>query len=128
MQRRRDRINEKMRALQELIPRCNKVCHVYDFSLYFHLALRIVFPDLVITLSQLTLCIFLSLSQTRLQCWMKQLSTWSHFSCKFRYVFAYSQWYVRLYSLSKDVRFTTISKAVPWNVLMGIVLLSNIVV
>lgn len=25
MQRRRDRINEKMRALQELIPRCNKV-------------------------------------------------------------------------------------------------------
>jgi len=25
MQRRRDRINEKMRALQELIPNCNKV-------------------------------------------------------------------------------------------------------
>lgn len=25
VQRRRDRINEKMRALQELIPRCNKV-------------------------------------------------------------------------------------------------------
>lgn len=25
MQRRRDRINEKMKALQELIPRCNKV-------------------------------------------------------------------------------------------------------
>jgi len=26
LQRRRDRINEKMRALQELIPNCNKVC------------------------------------------------------------------------------------------------------
>jgi len=25
MQRRRDRINERMRALQELIPNCNKV-------------------------------------------------------------------------------------------------------
>jgi hypothetical protein len=25
LQRRRDRINEKMRALQELIPNCNKV-------------------------------------------------------------------------------------------------------
>lgn len=27
MQRRRDRINEKMRALQELLPHSNKVCH-----------------------------------------------------------------------------------------------------
>lgn len=26
LQRRRDRINEKMRALQELVPHCNKVC------------------------------------------------------------------------------------------------------
>jgi phytochrome-interacting factor 3 len=25
LQRRRDRINEKMRALQELVPHCNKV-------------------------------------------------------------------------------------------------------
>jgi phytochrome-interacting factor 3 len=28
-QRRRDRINEKMRALQELIPNCNKVAHIF---------------------------------------------------------------------------------------------------
>jgi hypothetical protein len=27
LQRRRDRINEKMRALQELIPNCNKVLY-----------------------------------------------------------------------------------------------------
>jgi hypothetical protein len=27
LQRRRDRINEKMRALQELIPNCNKARH-----------------------------------------------------------------------------------------------------
>lgn len=32
MQRRRDRINEKMKALQELIPRCNKVN--LHFSVY----------------------------------------------------------------------------------------------
>ena len=29
MQRRRDRINEKMRALQELIPHCNKVSRLH---------------------------------------------------------------------------------------------------
>ncbi|MFS7902376.1 putative transcription factor bHLH family [Helianthus anomalus] len=29
--RRRDRINEKMKALQELIPRCNKVREIYVF-------------------------------------------------------------------------------------------------
>jgi hypothetical protein len=29
MQRRRDRINEKMKALQELIPHCNKVLITY---------------------------------------------------------------------------------------------------
>lgn len=29
MQRRRDRINEKMRALQELIPNCNKVYFIF---------------------------------------------------------------------------------------------------
>ena len=46
MQRRRDRINEKMRALQELIPRCNKVYHVYDFPLYLHLPLTICFSCL----------------------------------------------------------------------------------
>lgn len=36
MQRRRDRINEKMKALQELIPRCNKVTffiYIYIFYL-----------------------------------------------------------------------------------------------
>jgi len=33
VQRRRDRINEKMKALQELIPRCNKV--VYDLLYEF---------------------------------------------------------------------------------------------
>lgn len=33
VQRRRDRINEKMKALQELIPRCNKV--VYDIFYKF---------------------------------------------------------------------------------------------
>lgn len=32
-QRRRDRINEKMRALQELIPNCNKVGNCTSISL-----------------------------------------------------------------------------------------------
>lgn len=35
-QRRRDRINEKMRALQELIPNCNKV-DVLNYSLLDYL-------------------------------------------------------------------------------------------
>lgn len=37
VQRRRDRINEKMRALQELIPRCNKVITPNSFCLCFFL-------------------------------------------------------------------------------------------
>lgn len=43
-QRRRDRINEKMKALQELIPRCNKVLasslnslQYIEHIVYFHL-------------------------------------------------------------------------------------------
>jgi len=37
LQRRRDRINEKMKALQELIPRCNKVrsTELLNFSVPF---------------------------------------------------------------------------------------------
>ena len=35
VQRRRDRINEKMRALQELIPRCNKVVYDLFFEVLF---------------------------------------------------------------------------------------------
>jgi hypothetical protein len=39
LQRRRDRINEKMRALQELIPNCNKV-GFFPFPFYIFASLR----------------------------------------------------------------------------------------
>lgn len=37
LQRRRDRINEKMKALQELIPRCNKVNLDFIFLGYYYI-------------------------------------------------------------------------------------------
>jgi len=52
MQRRRDRINEKMKALQELIPRCNKVNRIINF------------PSISISLFSMTLFWFYLLSNS----------------------------------------------------------------
>lgn len=64
-----------MKALQELIPCCNKVLTSSLNCFVHHRKFVVDFISLLST----------NFSQTKLQCWMKQLSTLNHCNCKYRY-------------------------------------------
>ena len=80
-QRRRNRINEKIKALQKLIPNSNKVTMWVFSRNCFHWAW---FLDSVLW------CSFLH-RQIRLPCWMKPLNIWSSFNYKYRWVSCFNQ-------------------------------------
>jgi len=71
MQRRRDRINEKMRALQELIPNCNRV-ELYFLVLTSQLEYKADFYFYTRFLGYHDFCDCMCIRWIKLRCWMRR--------------------------------------------------------
>lgn len=106
--RRRSRINEKLKALQNLIPNSNKVVifavcvYIYNFRVDFFLQIYFI--------SKVNDCLVLYLYDnrlTKLQCWMRLSNISSSFNSKYRSVFTFHlDRNMRLGSSEDDVAWT----------------------